>query len=235
MLSNPNFNSTYTRPFQWLVSMLALLLSCVTFSVSHANESVPAIAETELQQLSVKLQQHERVRGEFTQQKTVQGMSRPLRSSGQFTYAKTHGLLWTTTQPFMSRLVVTPTAIGEIDDQGQLMLKQTADNPQMAAFMQMFMALVGGDVSQLLDFFVITGDIQANVWQLQLTPKTDELGQFITSAQLQGNEFLQRIQINEANGDQTVIDYQQVNLQGHALTPAEQAEFAPVLQAPATR
>jgi hypothetical protein len=66
-------------------------------------------------------------------------------------------------------------------------------------------ALLNGDVSGLADLFELSGSTKGAGWQLALTPKSGPLQQVLKKVELEGDGFVRRIQLFEANGDESLI------------------------------
>src|SRR5690606_9316950 len=113
--------------------------------------------------------------GQFSQQKTLQGLAKPLVSTGHYR-AGPQGLDWITTSPFPSTLSVREDGLYQsLPGQGETRLA-AMDNPLVASFGRLLAALVGGDSSALASDFALrqSGDT------LHLTPKDATLAQVIT-------------------------------------------------------
>lgn len=176
---------------------------------------VAALAEPNLA-LAVRerLQQPEWLRGEFTQTKKVPGFAKPLVSKGDFVLARGRGVLWRTLTPFASELRLTRDEIRATQGGQTAMRLDAAREPAVRLINTLMFALLDGDVSGLADLFELSGSIKGTSWQLALTPKPGALQQVLKKVELEGDGFVRRIQLFEANGDESLI--QLANLRANA-------------------
>lgn len=177
-----------------------LLLAGAAFAAGGARAQ-PSLAQA----VRERLQQPEWLRGDFTQTKKVPGFARPLVSSGNFVAARGRGVLWRTLKPFASELRLTQ---GEIraTQGGQVALRlDAAREPAVRVINTLMFALLNGDVSGLAELFEISGGVKGTAWQLALVPRAGALQQVLRRVELDGDAFVRRIQLFEANGDESLI------------------------------
>lgn len=169
---------------------------------------VPAAAWAEpdlAQAVRQRLQQPEWLRGEFMQSKKVPGFAKPLVSSGNFVAARGRGVLWRTLKPFASELRLTQNEIRATQG-GQTAIKlDAAREPAVRLINTLMFSLLNGDVSGLADVFELGGSVKGAGWQLSLAPKPGPLRQVLKRVELEGDGYVRRIQLFEANGDESVI------------------------------
>jgi len=152
-----------------------------------------------------RLQQPEWLRGDFTQAKKVPGFAKPLVSSGNFFAARGRGVLWRTVKPFASELRLTQNEIRATQG-GQTAMKLDASRePAVRVINTLMFALLNGDVSGLAELFELSGSTKGAGWQLALVPKPGALQQVLKKVGLEGDGFVRRIQLFEANGDESLI------------------------------
>ncbi len=177
----------------------ALLFFATLPTVTWAVESNLAQAVRE------RLQQPEWLRGDFTQTKKVPGFTKPLVSTGNFVAARGRGVLWRTLKPFAGELRLTQNEIRATQG-GQTAMKLDASRePAVRVINTLMFALLNGDVSGLAELFELTGNAKGSVWQLVLVPKAGALQQVLKKVELEGDGFVRRIQLFEANGDESLI------------------------------
>lgn len=210
----------------FVMTAFASLFFMANSAAANASDvSHPELSQAELMEMSQRVSTPAVLRGQFTQVKTINGMLRPLTSTGQFVYSKDAGLLWQVQQPFASTLIMSPQKIVEIDDLGNRKTLTAGDNPGMALFMKIFLAIAGGDLTTLQDYFAVHGEVHTTPWLLELAPTDPELKKLLRKAEINGAELLQGVRVDEANGDSSVITYQNVTVEPATLTPAERALF----------
>ncbi|MBW8843486.1 MAG: outer membrane lipoprotein carrier protein LolA [Burkholderiales bacterium] len=167
---------------------------------------VAAIAEPGLAQaVRERLQQPEWLRGEFTQTKKVPGFAKPLVSRGDFVLARGRGVLWRTVKPFASELRLTQNEIRATQGGQTAMRLDAAREPAVRLITTLMFSLLNGDVSGLADVFELNGSVKGAGWQLSLSPKPGPLQQVLKKVELEGDGFVRRIQLFEANGDESLI------------------------------
>ena len=167
---------------------------------------VAAIAEPGLAQaVRERLQQPDWLRGEFTQTKKVPGFAKPLVSAGNFVAARGRGVLWRTLKPFASELRLTQNEIRATQGGQTAMRLDASREPAVRLITTLMFSLLNGDVSGLADVFELTGTTKGASWQLSLTPKPGALQQVLKKVELEGDGFVRRIQLFEANGDESLI------------------------------
>lgn len=181
--------------------LLLLLASLLPAWGSQAAPAAPDLAQS----VRERLQQPEWLRGEFTQTKKVPGFSKPLVSSGNFVAARGRGVLWRTLKPFASELRLTQNEI-RASQGGQTSMRLDASRePAVRLITTLMFALLNGDVSSLAELFELNGSAQGASWQLSLVPKRGPLQQVLKKVEVTGDGFVRRIQLFEANGDESLI------------------------------
>lgn len=152
-----------------------------------------------------RLQQPEWLRGEFTQTKKVPGFAKPLVSRGDFVLARGCGVLWRTRKPFASELRLTQNEIRATQGGQTSMRLDAAREPAVRLITTLMFSLLNGDISGLADVFELSGSTKGASWQLLLSPKPGALQQVLKKVELEGDGFVRRIQLFEANGDESLI------------------------------
>lgn len=191
--------------------LLALALS------AGAARAQPSLAQS----VRERLQQPEWLRGDFTQTKKVPGFARPLVSSGNFVAARGRGVVWRTLKPFASELRLTQNEIRATQG-GQTALRLDASRePAVRVINTLMFALLNGDVSGLAELFEVSGNVKGAGWQLALVPRAGALQQVLKRVELEGDAFVRRIQLFEANGDESLIQLANPRTDG----PAEPGLF----------
>ena len=152
--------------------------------------------------------------GNFQQQKRLKILRKPLISTGTFTYHQSKGVIWKTLTPIPSLLLVNESRL--LTGQGEQAVP--------AAFGKVFKAMLGGDLSQLTEGFLMTGAAQKTDWQLQLTPKDEFLQKIISAISLRGDTELRSLDIQEVTGNLTRISFTQITHPAQ-LTSEQEADF----------
>lgn len=167
------------------------------------------------------------VRAHFDQTRTIKDLPQPLRSQGQMLIARDQGLLWDQTAPFPMQLLLDDKRMVQTIN-GQPPQTITADNnPQMFQFNHLLRALFRADRKVLeQNFRVDFTDAGEGRWSLRLIPITTPLDKIFATIDLAGNAYLERITLNDKQGDRTDITLSQHQLTPTQLTDDERQRFA---------
>ncbi|WP_244973905.1 LolA family protein [Ectopseudomonas mendocina] len=175
----------------------------------------------DLDQLSEQLGKPEVVRGSFIQEKHLRALPQPLTSRGTFVLAKDYGLLWLLERPLQQDYRIDDQGIARRAEQGwQFVAQQSATAQQN----RLFLAVLKGDSSGLRQDFDLSLSGSADNWQLDLTPRSVLLKQVFKAIVISGGTLVQRIELQETQGDSTVLRLQD-NQAGQSLSDAEQHDF----------
>ncbi len=180
-----------------------------------------------LDDLQQRFSQQPVLRAEFEQQRTISGMSQPLNSSGNLLIAQTHGLLWNQTKPFALKLMMNESRMVQsmAGQPPQVVTAQT--NPQMFQFNSLLTALFHADRKVLEQNFTVSlRDLGNDSWQLVLRPKTTPLDKLFRQITLEGAQFLNTIQIDDMQGDNTRIRFFNQYTEPKTLTANEERHFS---------
>lgn len=172
-----------------------------------------APAAMTLEQISTRMAKPAVLRGQFEQAKTVQGFRNPLRSSGTFVVARDHGVIWQTEKPFASELVVTADQIRSRQADGSQRVEVDAgQQPAMRSINEVMFSLISGDMKSLARVFKVEPvATEGPGWQLRLTPRSRMLERAFTELQLHGGRHVQQVEIVEASGDRTRIQFKNLS------------------------
>ncbi|NHQ85423.1 outer membrane lipoprotein carrier protein LolA [Iodobacter sp. HSC-16F04] len=197
-------------------SLAIVLLSLFTFS-SHAADLTASVKE--------RLAQPGVLRGDFEQNKQVSGFKKPLVSRGDFLVARDLGVLWRTKTPFASTLKLSRDEIVATQDGAVAFRLSASKEPSVRMINGLLFSLMNGDVSSLGELFKIEGGVNGKAWQLTLTPRQAALGKIMRKIELSGDQFVRRILLDEANGDQTAIHLSAQNTEPAKLSSEEHTRF----------
>lgn len=159
--------------------------------------------------VAAQVEQAQVLRGEFQQEKHVQGFRNPLRSSGRFLLASGRGVLWETLAPFPGEMVITRERISSRQPDGSQRVEVDASRqPGLAAVNSTLFALMGGDVAALSARF--EGEallLPDGRWSLALVPRPGPLAQAFSSLSVEGGRFVEQIELLDVHGDRTRIQF----------------------------
>ena len=149
------------------------------------------------------------LRGQFEQQKQLQGFRNPLKSSGDFLLLRDRGIAWNTRQPFASSTRLTRRKLlATMPDGSTQVLVDASASPAMAAVNALLMALVAGDLDALATRFTLKEALRADGgWSLTLQPRDAALKQAFSRIVLDGDRYVRGVEIVEPAGDRTRIRF----------------------------
>lgn len=136
--------------------------------------------------------------------------------------AKDHGLLWQLKTPLQQDYRITAQGIARRNGtQWQLLPGKSAGAEQN----RLFLAVLQGDSSGLQRDFDLKLQGEPTRWTLTLTPRSLLLKQVFNQINIEGGELVQRIELQETQGDSTLLKLQN-SVSNRPLSDAEQHDFA---------
>ncbi|WP_354686491.1 outer membrane lipoprotein carrier protein LolA [Cupriavidus necator] len=183
----------------------ALLLSALAAAV--CLPALPAHAADTLGAIAARLADAPVIRGRFEQKRQLAGFTNPLVSRGDFVLARERGLAWTTREPIVSSLLVTPKELVVRGADGQVQQRLGADEqPAMRVVGESMIAVLRGDLSALSARFALDAKLAGkDGWALTLTPTDSGIRRAFARIELSGDRFVRNIRLEEAGGDATQI------------------------------
>ncbi len=180
----------------------------------------------QLEDVQQRFAQQPVVRAHFDQQRTISGIARPLRSSGELLIARQNGLWWQQQQPFTLTLILNDSRMVQITGNQPPEVITAEGNPQMFRFNHLLRALFQADRAVLEQNFTLhfTDKGQDN-WQLILIPKASPLDKLFSAITLTGQTYLDHIQLDDKQGDRTAITFSQQRTEPKLLSHDEQQRF----------
>ncbi|MDP8033772.1 outer membrane lipoprotein carrier protein LolA [Pasteurella atlantica] len=160
------------------------------------------------QELISQLQKPQNVQGNFVQQRFLKALKNPIQTSGQFTLVAKKGLLWQMKKPFENNLRVTSKGIMQYNGTEWVGNNNLAQQQQI----QLFLGLLSGDISTLKQQFDLKLTGKKSAWQLDLIPNAFLMKQIFKTIQLQGNDVVTQIILDEKQGDKTVIQFENIQI-----------------------
>ncbi len=160
------------------------------------------------------------VRGNFTQLRKIEFLSRPLESSGSFILSEL-GLYWQQTQPFTAILIADGERLVQQFEDGPTTSMDAAENPMVLPFSKIFLSIFEGSEEELRANFEIAFTAQGGGWEISLQPTTYPLSEAIETIVLRGREYIQSIQIINRSSDEMMIRFSDVQIHSQQLTEHE--------------
>jgi hypothetical protein len=146
----------------------------------------------------------------FVQYRHLSGIAKPIRSEGNLLLWEGHGLIWTTSSPFPSAILITKKGIYQLENNSKTPLfKSGGDNALFEAMAGIFR--IKND-QQIKGFAIQQLPSTPTNWQMCLIPQNIRVQNFIQSITVEGNEQITRLSIARPNGDRDEIE-----INGHAI------------------
>ena len=160
-------------------------------------------------ELAQNLQKPANVQGAFTQQRYLKSLAKPMTTNGQFVLIPKRGLLWHMQKPFENRLRVRADGIMQWNGKSWVAANQSKMNGQSQQI-RLFLDLLGGNTQGLEKQFDLQLSGSQQKWTLRLNPKTALMKQIFNHIEISGDSVVRRIELNEKQGDRTVMQFNQV-------------------------
>ena len=218
-MSPKSCSSELSREMSGRIEKLASKLAATGFVLMFLCSSAQAF---DLQQLSTQLARPQVIHGDFIQEKHLRALPKPLISTGTFVLAKDHGLLWQLKTPLQQDYRITAQGIARRNGSEWQMLPGKSAGAEQN---RLFLAVLQGDSSGLQRDFELQLQGEASHWQLTLIPRSVLLKQIFTRINIDGGELVQRIELQETQGDSTLLKLQN-SVSNQPLSDAEQHDFA---------
>lgn len=183
---------------KWIFTAIMMAASPVLWAFSTAE-----LAQT--------LQKPQNVQGAFTQQRYLKSLNKPMTTQGRFVLQPRKGLLWQMQKPFDNRLRVRADGIMQWNGQSWV----AANNSKMSGQQQqikLFLDLLGGNTAGLEKQFDLQLSGNPKQWTLRLNPKTALMKQVFTRIDISGDSVVRKIELNEKQGDRTVMTFSGVGV-----------------------
>lgn len=205
-----------------------LCAMCLLPALGLAAALVPgaARAEDSLGRVASRLVDVQVIRGRFEQTRRLSGFVNPLVSRGDFVVARGHGVLWNTSEPLRSSLLVTSDRLVVRGADGKVQQQMQADTqPAMRVMGESIIAVLRSDLRSLSARFEVSGQaIGKTRWELTLTPTDAGVRRAFARIELSGDRFVREVRLEEASGDSTVV--RMIGpVAGDRLTPDEEQRF----------
>jgi hypothetical protein len=173
--------------------------------------ALPAHAAPALSQLTARLDQAPVIHADFVQTKTLKALKRPLRTAGQMVFARGQGVLWRIDKPYQASYALSSDSVTEIGPVGARRVRQAREVPALAQVGRVFQAIFQGDTRSLEDHFEVTVSGDGERWRVELAPRP-ALARFLKGISARGGRFLDLIEVDEAQGDHTRIEFRNSRL-----------------------
>jgi hypothetical protein len=173
-----------------------------------------------------QLQSHQSISGRFQQRRQLQGLPRPIDSSGSFIFWRGQGLYWETLAPFYQATTFTrDETITWLTPAGAAEAAQPGD-PAQQTISRVLLAVFSADMAMLERLFESDWRVDGEGgWSLLLTPRNDTIKKAIDHARLEGAGHVRQLQVKTASGDLNTLVFEQV-VSPATITPDQCSRFS---------
>ncbi|MCH7378935.1 MULTISPECIES: LolA family protein [Acinetobacter] len=200
----------------WLLLSVVSVLFSLSVSVSAHADQVSTIFN--------QLAKSELIRADFEQQKKLASLNKTFVSNGTLTFAKSNGILWQIKRPVQAGLIVTQKKL--IQKTQRTYSQIQIDQSPYSSVATLFLQLMSGDDKALAkNFNVLSANYSPTGWNIALTPKSALFKKLFLRIDAQGQQYVNKIVIQEQANNSTTILFRNQTTQPNQLTAAEDALF----------
>lgn len=167
---------------------------------------IVAAAAPTLDEVVARLGEPAVVRGEFTQSRELEFLTRPLLSHGNFVLSG-RGLIWQQLSAPETVVVADGRRLVQIVGDREPEVIDESTNPMTVPFSRIFLGLFRGDRTVLREQFDTDFDAGDGTWRLRLVPKDEPLSLAIDCIVLRGRQYIDELTIASRSGERTVIRF----------------------------
>ncbi|MFW1839564.1 outer membrane lipoprotein carrier protein LolA [Acinetobacter gyllenbergii] len=200
----------------WLLLSVTSVLFSLSVSASAHADQVATIFN--------QLAKSELIRADFEQQKKLASLNKTFVSNGTLTFAKSNGVLWQIKRPVQADLIVTQKKL--IQKTQRTYSQIQIDQSPYSSVATLFLQLMSGDDKALAkNFNVLSANYSPSGWNIALTPKSALFKKLFLRIDAQGQQYVNKIVIQEQANNSTTILFRNQTTQPNQLTAAEDALF----------
>lgn len=203
------------RTYCLLLSVTSVLFSLSVSASAHADQVATIFNQ---------LAKSELIRADFEQQKKLASLNKTFVSNGTLTFAKSNGVLWQIKRPVQADLIVTQKKL--IQKTQRTYSQIQIDQSPYSSVATLFLQLMSGDDKALAkNFNVLSANYSPTGWNIALTPKSALFKKLFLRIDAQGQQYVNKIVIQEQANNSTTILFRNQTTQPNQLTAAEDALF----------
>ncbi|MCU4581615.1 outer membrane lipoprotein carrier protein LolA [Acinetobacter gyllenbergii] len=207
--------SMQQRTWWLLLSVTSVLFSLSVSASAHADQVATIFNQ---------LAKSELIRADFEQQKKLASLNKTFVSNGTLTFAKSNGVLWQIKRPVQADLIVTQKKL--IQKTQRTYSQIQIDQSPYSSVASLFLQLMSGDDKALAkNFNVLSANYSPSGWNIALTPKSALFKKLFLRIDAQGQQYVNKIVIQEQANNSTTILFRNQTTQPNQLTAAEDALF----------
>lgn len=188
--------------------------------------AMPVAADDKLEDIRGFLARNSLICADFTQNKLLAALSRPLVSTGSLIFVAGNGVLWQVREPFPARVLVKSDILVRWDDDGKPHRVDLNQAPIFQAISRLFLAVFAGKIEGLQTPFEISTRVSGERWRMTLIPRDPRLAAIIKRVRAAGGKFVEEVTIDEGRGDRTAIQFSGFSGETCQLSTDEKRYFA---------
>lgn len=195
------------------LSTVSLLL-LVSFATGAGAEATAVLDESACKAALASLPRPPLLRAEFTQEKTLPDVAKPMRAEGELVVSAEHGVILRTLRPAFAqatRVIALPRP------------DQPAGNLE-ARIGRMVQALLCGDFGPLSEHFAASAERREGKLVVRLSPRSAQTREVIAAITLRLGVHLEELVVDEASGGRIQLRFSGFRT-GPALDPGELRSF----------
>jgi hypothetical protein len=173
----------------------------------------------DLDDIRRKLDAHSHVRADFVQTRKLKELQRPQVARGRMLAWGAAGVIWEVRDPVQATYVLRESTTLQIVD-GRETERSAQDDASSARVGRVLKSLLQGDANALGQWFDVAARAAPERWTITLKPHPGVLASYLKAMRVTGAEYVERVDIEEADGDSTEIRFRN-HRDGGALTEEE--------------
>lgn len=208
-----------------------VLVSVVVFFTA-----TPLFAAQTLNQETVRnsLTRYPFIKGLFKQERVLQGIGRPIRSSGRFMIWRDHGIYWETSRPLFQATTFSHNRVYYWSDENNPVIVEDGALRINERISQLMLAFFTADFDRLEQDFKAHWRFNGDSWAVELKPSGLYLKKAIHLVTIRGGQHIEEVALALATGDSTVITLD-VTATGNAPDEESSKKIEPVDSPPAPK
>ena len=141
----------------------------------------------------------------FTQQRHLKDIPKPILSKGELLLWNGKGLIWRTETPFPNVILITKKGLYQIEDGKKISMMKSGQTGHEDAIFGMLSKVLGGTFSELKVFKMTSLPSSDGKWRVSLMPALASFQGFLSSIEVEGDEYISHVIIHRSNGDRDEI------------------------------
>jgi hypothetical protein len=149
------------------------------------------------------------LRGQFVQEREMQGFSATLKTTGDFVLAPGAGLIWQAKKPFAVTTVMTANGVSQRNGDVQMLDLPASKAPFLAQLYDILGGALAGNPQALEQHFDVKRSEGADGWRLVLTPKPQGAGaaMLVRQIEITGRRFVDQVVLQKDGGDRDRLTF----------------------------